>query len=127
MRSDLNSEISRAQAAEVALGGRVDTEISDRQAAVTAEASARAAADTAIRSDYNATVFTFQAGSAATVHTITHNLNNGYVDVGVQVERANGKYYNDIVSVEEQDNNTVKVYLSTALKVKVICRSAKAL
>jgi hypothetical protein len=61
------------------------------------------------------------------VHTITHNLNNGYVDVGVQVERANGKYYNDIVSVEEQDNNTVKVYLSTALKVKVICRSAKAL
>jgi hypothetical protein len=47
--------------------------------------------------------------------------------VGVQVERANGKYYNDIVSVEEQDNNTVKVYLSTALKVKVICRSAKAL
>jgi len=49
------------------------------------------------------------------------------VDVGVQVERANGKYYNDIVSVEEQDSNTVKVYLSTALKIKAICRSAASL
>lgn len=68
-----------------------------------------------------------QASAGATVHTIAHNLNNGFVDVGVQVERSNGKYYNDIVSVEEQDNNTVKVYLSTALKVKVICRSAAAL
>jgi hypothetical protein len=31
------------------------------------------------------------------------------------------------VSVEEVDSNSVKVYLSTALKVKVICRSAASL
>jgi len=42
------------------------------------------------------------------------------------VQRADGLYYNDIVSVQEVDSNTVKVYLTTALKVKVIARSAKS-
>ncbi|NBS94081.1 MAG: hypothetical protein EBT27_10225 [Betaproteobacteria bacterium] len=102
-------------------------EVSRAQAAEAQEASDRADADAAIRSDYNDTVFTFEAGASATVHTIVHNLNSSFVDVGVQVQRANGKYYNDIVSVEEQDSNTVKVYLSTALKIKAICRSAAAL
>lgn len=123
----LSAEVSRATAAENAIAADLAAEVTRATAAETAEASARAAADTAIRGDYNATVFTFQAGAAATVHTISHGLNNSFVDVGVQVERANGKYYNDIVSVEEVDSNTVKVYLSTALKVKVICRSAASL
>jgi hypothetical protein len=125
--ADLSSEVTRATAAENAIAADLADEITRATAAESAEASARAAADTAIRSDYNATVFTFQAGAAATVHTIDHDLNSSFVDVGVQVERANGKYYNDIVSVEEVDSNSVKVYLSTALKVKVICRSAAAL
>lgn len=43
------------------------------------------------------------------------------------VERADGSYRNDIVSVEEVDTNTVKVYLSQALKVKVIARAAVTL
>lgn len=125
--ADLATEVTRATAAENAIAADLADEITRATAAESAEASARAAADTAIRDDYNATVFTFQAGAAATVHTINHGLNSSFVDVGVLVERSNGKYYNDIVSVEEVDSNSVKVYLSTALKVKVICRSAASL
>jgi hypothetical protein len=127
LRADLSSEVARATAAENAIAADLSDEVT-RALAAEADLSSRINSSGAgVRDDYNATVYTFQASAAATVHTISHNLNNAFVDVGVQVERANGKYYNDIVSVEEVDSNTVKVYLSTALKVKVICRSAAAL
>jgi hypothetical protein len=35
------------------------------------------------------------------------------------VERAGGKYRNDIVSVEETDRNTLTVHLSESAKVKI--------
>jgi len=125
--ADLSSEVTRATAAENAIASDLSDEVTRATAAEAALAADIASLNAGVRDDYNATVFTFQASAAATVHTINHNLNNSFVDVGVQVERANGKYYNDIVSVEEVDSNSVKVYLSTALKVKVICRSAAAL
>jgi len=125
--SSISSEATRAQAAEAGLASDIAAETSARQAAVTAEASARAAADTAIRSNYNATIFTFTAQAAATSHTIVHNLNSGFVDIAVKVQRADGLYYNDIVSVQEFDANTVKVYLSTAMVIKAIVRSAATL
>lgn len=87
-----------------------------------------------VRNDYNATIKTFDSkaeagGVAATVYTIDHNLNNAFVDVSVFVERAagSGVYFNDIVSVEQVSGNQVKVYLSTALHVKVVVRSAAAI
>lgn len=87
-----------------------------------------------VRNDYNATIFTFDSkvangGAAATVYTIDHALANAFTDVSVFVERATGSgvYFNDIVSVEQVSANQVKVYLSTALHVKVIVRSAAAL
>ena len=125
--SSLSSEISRATAAENAIAADLSDEVTRALAAEADLLSRINSSGAGVRDDYNATIFTFQANAAATVHTIAHNLNNSFVDVGVQVERANGKYYNDIVSVEEVDSNTVKVYLSTALKVKVICRSAASL
>ena len=125
--ANLSSEVTRATAAENAIASDLSDEVARAQAAEQDLADEIASLNTGVRDDYNATVFTFQASAAATVHTINHGLNNSFVDVGVQVERANGKYYNDIVSVEEVDSNSVKVYLSTALKVKVICRSAAAL
>jgi hypothetical protein len=48
LTSSLNSEISRAQAAEGVIAANLATEISDRAAAVSSEASARSAADTTL-------------------------------------------------------------------------------
>jgi hypothetical protein len=121
------SEALRATAAEATLTSAIAAEVTRAQAAESAEATARAAADTAIRHDYNATIFTFEAQSAATTHTIVHNLNASFVEIAVKVQRADGLYYNDIVSVQEFDSNTVKVYLSTALKVKAVVRNAVTL
>lgn len=87
-----------------------------------------------VRNDYNATIFTFDSktangGVAATTYTIDHNLANAFTDVSVFVERSagSGVYFNDIVSVEQVSANQVKVYLSTALHVKVVVRSAAAI
>ena len=68
-------------------------------------------------------MFTFQAGVSATTHTVAHNLAADFVTFTVLVERADGSYRNDIVSVEEFDSNTLKVYLSEAAKVKVAVQS----
>ena len=48
LTSNLNSEISRATAAEGVIAGNLATEISDRAAAVSAEASARSSADSTL-------------------------------------------------------------------------------
>ena len=152
LQGNIDAEATARAAADLALQGAIDAEATARAAAdstlngkignlttlTTTEKGSLVGAvnevvalvgggTDAVRDGYNATIFTYQSPTGATVHTIAHNLNASFVDVGVQVERADGKYYNDIVSVEEVDSKTVKVYLSTAQKVKVICRSAVAL
>jgi hypothetical protein len=89
------------------------------------ELSSLAAGGTAgVRTDYNATIWTFQSNAGATSHTLTHNLGNSFVDFGVMIQRANGSWYNDIASIEVVNNNSAILYLSTALNVRVIARSA---
>ena len=89
------------------------------------ELSSLAAGGTAgVRTDYNATIWTYQSNAAATSHTLTHNLGNNFVDFGVMIQRANGTWYNDIASIEVVSNNSAILYLSTALNVRVIARSA---
>ena len=84
-----------------------------------------------VRNDYNATIYTFDSklaggGTPATTYNITHSLGNAFTDVSVFVERTGGSgvYFNDVVSVEQVSNNQLTVYLSSALHVKVIVRSA---
>ena len=77
-----------------------------------------------VRADYDATIWTYQSNAAATTHTLTHNLNNTFVDFGVMIQRANGSWYNDIASIEIVSNNSATLYLSSALNVRVIARSA---
>lgn len=138
--------------ADTALGGRIDTEMDARVSAdavlttrivaeetnrasadtvldtrIGAEESNRAAAVTGIRNDYNARNFTFQSGVEATTHIINHNLGADFVTFTVLVERADGKYRNDIVSVEETTANTLTIYLSAAAKVKVAVQSMTSL
>ncbi|CAB4122409.1 hypothetical protein UFOVP35_14 [uncultured Caudovirales phage] len=118
-----SSVAAEATARAAAITSLNSTAAAYADAAVAVEAAAREA----LATSYNATVFTFEASASGTVHTIVHGLNDMFVGVDVKVQRSNGKYYNDVVCVEEVDANTVKVYLSTALKVKAICRSAAAL
>ena len=106
-------------AAELGLSNRINTEVSDREAAITAEASARTNADTAIRTAVNSSKYFHQTATTAVEHTIVHGLDSLQTSFVVLVERANGKYRNDIVSVEEVDSNTLKVYLSEAAKIKI--------
>jgi hypothetical protein len=72
----------------------------------------------AVRADYNAKRFTFRSTVAATTHIIQHNLNAEFVDPSIMVLRPDGRYRNDVVSVEEVDFNTLKVYASSAIHVK---------
>jgi hypothetical protein len=101
--------------------------VADRQTAVANEASARAAADSAIRSDVNAGKFVFVASSAALTHTVQHNLNTSPVLVSVYTEGDDGKFRNDIVAVEETNNNTITIGLTESRKVKVAVMSLAAI
>ena len=126
LTKDLLAEISRAKAAETALSASVAQVVAD-QTAVADEASARAAADSAIRSDVNAGKFVFVASSAALTHTVQHNLNTSPVLVSVYTEGADGKFRNDIVAVEETNNNTITIGLTESRKVKVAVMSLAAI
>lgn len=84
-------------------------------------------AEASIRSDYNAKRFTFASASGATEHTIAHNLGSQFVDISVWVQRPDGKFRNDVVSVEEVDTNTLKVYLAVSSQVKVTVTSMATL
>jgi hypothetical protein len=127
LTTNLAAEVTRAQAAETALSASVAQEVADRQTAVANEASARAAADSAIRSDVNAGKFVFVASSAALTHTVQHNLNTSPVLVSVYTEGDDGKFRNDIVAVEETNNNTITIGLTESRKVKVAVMSLAAI
>ena len=112
LQSNIDAEASARAAADSA-------EASARAAADSAEASARAAADTQIRSDFNALRFTYESTTAATTHTVTHNLNSSFVDFTVMVQRDDMSWRNDVVSVEHYSDNVLKVYLSVAKNIRI--------
>ena len=114
-----NNEVSR-------IDGINTTQNTSIAASFTQANAAFAAANTAesgIRSDYNARRFTYGSNVGATTHTINHNLNSTYVSFTVLVERANGYFYNDIVSVEQTTANTLTVYLTEANNIKAAIES----
>ena len=152
LAADITAEETRAMLAETGLDTRVTTvegqvsgkigdlttlttdaktslvaAINEVDANVNTEATARAAADTAIRSAYNATNFTFQSGIAATTHVVTHSLDADFVSFTVMIERDDGTYRNDIVSVAETSRNALTVYLSESAKIKMAVHSMSAL
>lgn len=97
--------------------------VNEVQSEVNAEAVARADADTAIRTDYNARKYSFTASASALVHTINHGLNTDMFLFTVMVEGGDGVYRNDVVPVEIVDANNIKVELSEARKIKVSMQS----
>lgn len=65
LQASLTAETNARTAADTALGGRIDTEIADRQAAITAEETARIAGDAALRTDLDAEIARATAAEAA--------------------------------------------------------------
>lgn len=82
LQSYVDSNINTLSAADVALGLRIDGEISDRSAAVSAEASARAAADTQLL----ATINTERARAEAIEANLTADI--GYLRTDLNTEIA---------------------------------------
>ena len=128
--TNLAAEATRATTAETTLTANLATEATRATTAETtlaanlaAESAARISADTAIRTAYNAAHFTMQSSVAATTHVVAHNLGAAFVSFTVLIERSDGTYRNDIVSVEETDSNTIKVFLTAAAKIKIAVHS----
>lgn len=117
-KEELKGTVSAAMDTLGEIEAAITQEIADRQAADTAEATARAAAITALITSLNSERFTYESDTAGTTHVVAHNFNSQLVDVGVWVLR-DGKWRNDMAGVVIDDNNTVKVYLSSAAKVLV--------
>lgn len=105
----------------------VSTEVATREAAMTAEVSARSAADVAIRSDFNARRKTFTSGSAVLEHTFSHGFNSNEIGVTLWVKRDDGKYYNDTAAVQQLDVNTLKVYFTSARNIKLVVEDFSAI
>lgn len=125
--SNLAAEVSRAQAAEGDLSTLITTAKGNLVAAINEVAAAGTGAIGALKGDINARKKTFKSTSAALVHTFVHNLDAEFVNFTVLVQRDDGVYRNDYVSVEEVDSNTLKVYVNgTARNVKVTAESAEA-
>lgn len=134
----ITAEQSRATNAETALGLRIDTEIADRQAAITAletsttqavtdltaaigaEATRAAGAELAIRTDYNAKRYTYASVSPLQTYTINHNLGSDFVSYSLMVERPDGSWRNDVAGIQAVSNNQMKVYLSQALNIRLV-------
>jgi hypothetical protein len=73
----------------------------------------------AILSSYAAYRYTYESTTAVATHTIAHNLQAKFLSVTVMVERADGSWRNDVVSVEHVNDTTLKVYLSAAANIRI--------
>jgi hypothetical protein len=72
------------------------------------------------KSAFNALRYVTTTVTAVATHTITHGLGSQDIDFSLWIDRdGDGKFFNDIASVEIVDNNTVKVYLSVAKNIKI--------
>ena len=129
----VKTETTRATGVEgtltsaVTLINNTDTTNGSFAYAVKTEKTRAEAAEAQIRTDINAGNVTFQSGATATTHTFSHNLNSDFITFSVMVLRDDGKYRNDIVSVEAYDANTLKVYLTEARHVRVSAVSMTSL
>jgi hypothetical protein len=106
--ADLAAEVTRATAAETALDGRVTQEVSDRTAA-----------DAALVTQLNSKQFKFESATAELTHVVTHNLGSTDLLITTQVQRPDGSWKNDVVSVEFTSSNAITVEMSAARKIRV--------
>ena len=114
---------SKVQANLTLLDTGLANEVTNRGTAVSGEATARATADTAIRTDINAQKFTYESPAALTSHTINHGLNTTMPSITLWVEDA-GEWVNHAVLTKITDANNISVSgLSSAAKIRAIVQN----
>lgn len=81
-----------------------------------------------MKTNYNATIFRYEATSAQSTYTVTHNLGTQNVDVSLWVKDAtDGLFHNDIVATTVNDANSVTFDLSEAKIIRVLVKSLEDL
>lgn len=109
------------------LGSLTTTEKTNVVGAINELNAALAGGTEAVRDAYDATIYTYESTVAAATHVLAHNLGSPFVDFSVMIQRADGFWYNDIASIQMDSvdpTNKATLYLSSALNVRVIARSA---
>jgi len=107
----------------------LDNQVKTNTDGLAAEVTARTNADTAITTafeDADTSIVTQINGmrysttsTAATSHTITHNLASDNIIVNVWVDQGDGSYANDIVPIAIDSSSQFTVYLSEARAIRV--------
>lgn len=123
----IKSEVDTRVAQVGDLGTLTTTEKTNLVGAVNELNAALAGGTEAVRDAYDATIFTYESTVAAATHVLTHNLGSPFIDFSVMIQRADGFWYNDIASIQMDSvdpTNKATLYLSSALNVRVIARSA---
>ena len=123
----LTEIVAAFQSADGNLNSAISNLSANALAEVAAEESRATAAEAAIRTDYDALIYTFESVTAASTHIINHNLGATFVTFTVLVERDDGSFRNDIVSVEETSTNRLTVYLTEARNIKISVMSMAGL
>lgn len=99
---------------------------SDSSVHLATQSSIKAYSDS-IRSDYNALIYTFQAGSAAAQHVITHNLGSQMIEVQVWVQDDDTFYKSDLVGITVNSTNQITVDLTESRLIRAVVRSSEEL
>lgn len=121
----ISTETSRATAAEGTISANLASEVTRLEGEITASSDSSANLVTSLKNTLNANQFTYKSTTAASVHTIPHNLGSEFVDYKVLVQGDDLVYRGDITLEEEVDNNTLRVTMTEARNIKVAIQAVR--
>lgn len=78
-----------------------------------------------LKTNINAKVYKVETTTAATSHTVTHNLGASFVEVCVFVKDDDNYWKHDLVGITLSSDNALVVDLTEARNIRVIVRSAE--
>ena len=124
LTNNLATETTARTDADNTLQSNLNAEATTRANADLAEATARADADTTINTRITNGHFVYTGGTAATSHTVTHNIGVKYCQV-IVVDSADKVIIPDVITFV--DTNSLTVDFISAITCKVAVTAAKAL
>lgn len=104
----VDDKVTAAAATDLALQNAIDNLV-----------AASGDGSVALKNTLNDGRFTYTSATPELEHVITHNLNTPYYLADIKVQGLDMVYRNDICPVEEIDNNSFRITLTEAARVKV--------